>query len=161
MTTAGSDNAARSERETTGEEGASGAPRLAGRDRVTRACAMLFWRGFNPIARAVVAIAPWWVVLETVGQRSGLPRRVPLARGPQEQSTLWLIAVHGNHAHFVHNIAADPSVRVRLRGRWRSGTAAVLPYNPEIVRQFNRYARIAPRTMGIEPKLIKVDLETP
>jgi hypothetical protein len=52
----------------------------------------------------------------------------------------------------VHNIQANPQVRVLLRGRWRSGTARLLPdddaharlrslpsMNSAIVREFGTY----------------------
>ena len=77
---------------------------------------MVFWKLANPIARSLAGIAPWWVVLETNGRRSGKPRQVPLARGPIDDQTIWLVSVHGSHASFCRNIAADPKVRLRLRG---------------------------------------------
>jgi hypothetical protein len=44
---------------------------------------------------------------------------VPLARGPVDGHTAWLIAVHGAHASFAQNIAANPRVRLKLRsGEW-------------------------------------------
>jgi len=119
---------------------------------------MAFWKVANPIARALAGIAPWWVVLETNGRRSGKPRQVPLARGPIDDQTVWLVSVHGSHASFCRNIAADPQVRLRLRGKWREGTATVMPLDEEVLRRFNAYARTGPRTMGIEPKLVRVDL---
>jgi deazaflavin-dependent oxidoreductase (nitroreductase family) len=120
---------------------------------------MFFWRLFNPIARRLAGVAPWWVVLETTGRKSGRPRQVPLARGPVEDSAVWLISVHGEHAAFARNIAADPRVRLRLRGRWHGGRATVRPLEASVVRRFNLYARLGPRTMGIEPKLIRVALD--
>jgi deazaflavin-dependent oxidoreductase (nitroreductase family) len=132
---------------------------VTGRERIRRRVALAFWRVFNPVARALAGVAPWWVVLETTGRRSGRPRRVPLARGPVDGRTAWLISVHGTHASFAHNIAANPRVRLRLRGRWRAGAAALAQPDPAMVARFNRYARMGPRTLGIEPKLIRVDLD--
>jgi deazaflavin-dependent oxidoreductase (nitroreductase family) len=129
------------------------------RERRRRAMAMLFWRAFNPLARSLAGVAPWWVVLETTGRRSGRPRRVPLAAGPIDGGTAWLISVHGPHASFARNIAANPRVRLKLRGRWRDGAASVVPLDPEVVRRFNGYARMGPRTFGIDPALIRVELE--
>jgi deazaflavin-dependent oxidoreductase (nitroreductase family) len=132
---------------------------VTGHKRIRRRVAPAFWRVFNPLARSLAGVAPWWVVLETTGRRSGKARRVPLARGPIDGRTAWLIAVHGAHASFAHNIAANPRVRLRLRGRWREGTAALAPLDPAMVARFNVYARMGPRTLGIEPKLIRVDLD--
>ena len=119
---------------------------------------MAFWRLFNPPARILAGYAPWWVVLETIGRRTGAPRRVPLARGPVDGATAWLIAVHGDHATFAKNIAANPSVRLKLNRRWHEGTAELLPFNRDIVRRFDPYVRMGLRTVEIEPKLIRVEL---
>ena len=119
---------------------------------------MVFWRLFNPIARSLAGIAPWWVVLETKGRRSGKTRRVPLAAGPRDGDTVWLIAVHGPHASFARNIAAHPSVRLKLRGRWHEGNGQLLPLDEAVLQRFNGYARGGPRTFGIDPRLIKIEL---
>ncbi|MFL5896289.1 MAG: nitroreductase/quinone reductase family protein [Thermoleophilaceae bacterium] len=122
--------------------------------RLTRA----FWRLFNPIARALAGIAPWWVVIETTGRKSGERRHVPLARGPVDGNTTWVVAVHGRHSGFVNNIDANPNIRLRLRGRWRTGAASVLPMDPAITRRFNIYARMGPATLGMDPLLVRIDL---
>ena len=131
---------------------------MTSRDRRRRWLTMIVWRVFNPVARALAGLAPWWVVLETRGRRSGKLRRVPVAAGPSEGFATWLISVHGTHSSFARNICADPRVRLKLRGRWLEGTARVLPLDEKVLRRFNRYARGGPRTIGIEPKLIRVEL---
>jgi deazaflavin-dependent oxidoreductase (nitroreductase family) len=124
--------------------------------RKRRAKAMRAWRRFNPLARRLAGIAPWWVLLETTGRRSGKPRRVPLASGPVDDRTAWLICVHGEHATYARNIAANPRVRLRRRGRWHEGTAELAPLDPATLARFSRYARLGARAVGIEPKLIRV-----
>ena len=128
-------------------------------ERLRRRLALFFWKLFNPLGRALAGIAPWWVVLETTGRRSGRPRQVPLARGPVDGKVAWLLADHGDHSAFAHNIAAHPRVRLRIGGRWRSGTAALVPIDPDVVRRFNPYARTGPRTFGIDPKLLRIELD--
>src|SRR5579862_2991482 len=108
------------------------------RDRRRRRAAKIFWRVLNPVALALAGVAPWWVVLETTGRRTGAPRRVPLARGPMDGANLWLIAVHGEHASFVRNIISNPHVRLRLRGAWGTGIATVAPYDDAVLSRFNR-----------------------
>src|SRR4051794_24306146 len=76
---------------------------------VKAAVARFFWRIFNPVARRLAGVAPWWVVLETTGNKSGKPRQAPLARGPVDGDVTWVIAVHGRHSGFVRNIDANPS----------------------------------------------------
>lgn len=120
---------------------------------------MLFWRLFNPLARRMAGVLPFWVVLETTGHRSGVPRQVPLARGPVDGSTTWLICVHGEHASFARNILKEPRVRLKLDRRWREGRAEIISYDREIAARFSRYARAGPMTLGIEPKLVRIELD--
>jgi deazaflavin-dependent oxidoreductase (nitroreductase family) len=134
-------------------------PALTSRQRLRRRAATVFWRVVNPLARPLAGFVPWWVVLETTGRHSKRPRRVPLAKGPVEGNTAWLIAVHGDHASFAQNINADPKVRLKLRGRWLIGSASIIPIDEVILRRFNRYARSGPQVLGIEPKLVRVELE--
>jgi deazaflavin-dependent oxidoreductase (nitroreductase family) len=134
---------------------------MTGPARLRRGFLMLMWRVMNPVARRLAGVVPWWVVLETTGRRSGRPRHTPLARGPVEDGAVWLIAVHGRHATWVKNVEATPAVRIRQGRQWRAGTAALVPVDPERLRPFNRYARLGPKTVGIDPVLVRVDLEQP
>jgi len=127
---------------------------------VKRRATMVFWRAFNPIARRLAGIAPWWVVLETTGRRTGRARHTPLARGPEADGALWLISVHGRHAAWVKNLSDRPAVRIRVRGRWSAGRASVVEWDPERVRSFSMYARMGPRTLGIDPVLVRVELSS-
>lgn len=134
--------------------------RMTTSQRLRRRMAMGFWRLFNPLARALAGLAPWWVVIETTGRRSGLARRTPLARGPLEDGALWLISTHGRHATWVRNLEAEPVVRIRVRGRWLRGRASVEPLDPARVARFNAYARTAAAgAVGIDPVLVRVTLE--
>ena len=128
------------------------------RKRLKRSVMMLAWRITNPPNRLLAGIAPWWVLIETVGRRSGKLRRTSLARGPFDGDTTWLISVHGRHASWVKNLEDSPTVRLRVKQRWRTGTASVVRYEPAIIRRFNRYARSGPAMVGIDPALIRVDL---
>ena len=40
---------------------------------------------------------------------------------------MWLVAANASDAHYIRNIKANPDVRVRIRGRWRSGVAHLVP----------------------------------
>jgi deazaflavin-dependent oxidoreductase (nitroreductase family) len=120
--------------------------------------ARFFWRIVNPLAKRLAGIAPWWVVLETTGNKSGEPRQAPLARGPVDGNVTWVIAVHGRHCGFVRNVEANPNVRLRLRGRWRNGTANVGPMDEAIVGRFNAYGKAGPKTVGWDPLLVRIEL---
>jgi deazaflavin-dependent oxidoreductase (nitroreductase family) len=83
----------------------------------------------NPVVAALdkIGVRSQLVVeLETIGAKSGLPRRVPLA-GRTDDNSLWVISQHGRRAGWAHNIAANPKVRVRVANQWRSGTATFEP----------------------------------
>jgi deazaflavin-dependent oxidoreductase (nitroreductase family) len=98
------------------------------------------------------------VLVETRGRRTGKPRTTPLARGPVDGRVVWLTSVHGRHADWVRNLEATPEVRIKLSGRWHDAYATVHDYDEATVRRFNRYARSGPRTLGIDPALVRVEL---
>jgi deazaflavin-dependent oxidoreductase (nitroreductase family) len=134
---------------------------LDDRQRRRRARLQLVWKVINPPTRPLAGYAPWWVLLETKGAKSGLARRTPLARGPREGNAVWVNSVHGRNATWVRNIEADPAVRIKLGGRWRDGHATIHPYEEEVVSRFNAYAAAGPKTLGIDgvdPALIRIEL---
>ena len=126
--------------------------------RLRRRIDLLIWRLVNPPSRALAGRAPWWVVLETTGRRTGEPRRVPLARGPIDGSIAWLIAVHGQHAAFARNIATNRRVRLKVGREWHEGSAKLVPIEEALLSRFSFYARLGPRVVGIDPKLVRVEL---
>lgn len=94
--------------------------------RVNPLFVALLTRGLGP---------PTYAIVETVGRRTGQRRLAPVANG-LDGDTFWLIAGLAERASFVHNIRANPRVRVRarpvrirdgVRVRWRAGTAHLLP----------------------------------
>ncbi|OBB45164.1 nitroreductase family deazaflavin-dependent oxidoreductase [Mycobacterium sp. 852002-51961_SCH5331710] len=83
----------------------------------------------NPVVAALdrVGIRTANVVeLETIGRKSGQPRRVPLL-GRADDTGVWVISQHGRRAGWAINIEANPRVRVRANNEWRRGTAAFEP----------------------------------
>jgi deazaflavin-dependent oxidoreductase (nitroreductase family) len=133
-------------------------PPLAPRQKRRRARHRIFWKIVNPPTRGLAGLAPWWVLLETRGRRSGTRRMTPLARGPLDGDVLWLTSVHGRRASWVRNVEVSPEVRVKLSGRWHEGRATLHGYEEAIARRFNLYARSGPSLMGIEPALVRVEL---
>jgi deazaflavin-dependent oxidoreductase (nitroreductase family) len=121
-------------------------------------------RLLNPLVRAASRAGlplAGLVILETTGRRSGEPRRTPVGKAIVG-NTLWVIAEHGRQAAYVRNIEAEPRVRVRLGGEWRTGTAHVLPDDDWRERQRrmpNRLNSAAVRVMGSEPVTVRVDLD--
>ena len=83
----------------------------------------------NPVVRGLFRLglpAPGTAILETIGRKSGRPRRNPVTNG-LDGGVFWIVAEHGHRASYVRNIEANPRVRVRVGGRWRKGTARLVP----------------------------------
>jgi deazaflavin-dependent oxidoreductase (nitroreductase family) len=85
-----------------------------------------WWHVSVPMFRSSAGIVPGWVLLETIGRRTGGPRRVPVG-GRKKGDIVWLVAAHARKVFYVRNIEANPRVRVRANGRWYEGTASVRP----------------------------------
>ncbi|MEU1546859.1 nitroreductase family deazaflavin-dependent oxidoreductase [Nocardia sp. NPDC005745] len=95
--------------------------------------------------------SPLIAELETVGARSGRPRRVPVTASIDETGA-WLISQHGYRSGWARNIAADPHVRLRQGSHWRTGTAAFVPEDDVVARsrtfaEGRVKAAVAERTM--------------
>jgi deazaflavin-dependent oxidoreductase (nitroreductase family) len=109
-------------------------------------------------------IAPGaFALLETTGRVSGLPRHTPVGNG-LAGDTFWLIAAHGSQADYVRNLQANPAVRVKVRRRWRSGTAVSLPGDDPVARSRTlpyQWDAALGRLMGSAPLTIRIDLDPP
>lgn len=104
---------------------------------------------------------PVYVLLETVGRRTGLPRHTPVGNG-LDGDTFWLIAAHGDQADYVRNIRAEPRVRIKIGRRWRTGVAEILPDDDTVVRSKTlRYQWDAAlgRLIATTPVTIRIDLD--
>jgi deazaflavin-dependent oxidoreductase (nitroreductase family) len=118
--------------------------------------ATAFQRRLNPIMRRL----PTQIVLETTGRTSGLPRRTPVG-GRRVGDSFWLVSEFGERSQYVRNIKADPRVRVRLRGRWHTGTAHLLPDDDPVarLRSLPRMNSMAVRTIGAGLLTVRVELD--
>ncbi|GAA2772643.1 nitroreductase/quinone reductase family protein [Mycolicibacterium pallens] len=110
----------------------------------------------NPMMRLV----PIQTLLETTGRKSGQPRTTPIG-GRLDGRTFWLVSEFGDRSQYVRNIAANPRVRVRIRGRWHSGTAVLLPEDDARARlaELPRMNSAAVRAMGDNLLTIRVDFD--
>lgn len=118
----------------------------------------------NPIVKAAVVLRlapPSYAILETTGRKSGQPRQTPVGHR-LDGNTVWLVAEHGHRANYVRNIQANPRVRVKVRGTWRSGTAHTLPHDDphERLRKIGlRFNGAVVQTMGTELLTVRIDLD--
>ena len=147
----------------TARAGDPAAPSAAARRAKRRVFRTVTNRVVNPVVRPLIergALDPAWALLETRGRLSGEPRVVPLGNGLRGD-TFWIVTEHGRRAHYVRNIEADPRVRVKVGGRWRTGTAHVTDDDPyERLRRLRRPVNDALLlAVGTEQLVVRVDLD--
>lgn len=68
------------------------------------------------------AVTGYFLVLTTIGRRTGLPRRTPLNYAILE-GHVYLLSGFGTHADWYRNLRAEPRVSLALPGRVVHGTA--------------------------------------
>ncbi|KUM83295.1 nitroreductase family deazaflavin-dependent oxidoreductase [Streptomyces pseudovenezuelae] len=114
-------------------------------------------RLLNPVMRRL----PLQTVLETTGRVSGLPRRTPVG-GKRVGGSFWLVSEFGERSQYVRNIKAEPRVRVRIRGRWHTGTAHLLPDDDTAVRlrSLPVLNSLSVRAIGAGQLTVRVDLDS-
>ncbi|ANW67783.1 nitroreductase [Mycobacterium sp. djl-10] len=112
-------------------------------------------RVVNPVGRKLPV-----TMLETTGRRSG-QKRLTAVGGKVIDNQFWMVSEHGEHAHYVLNIKADPKVRVRINGEWRTGTAHLLPDDDPSarLRMLPQANSAVVRLMGTDLLTIRVDLD--
>ena len=110
----------------------------------------------NPLLRRL----PIQTLLETTGRTSGEPRRTPLG-GSKVGNEFWFVSEFGEKSQYVKNIKADPTVRVRLRGKWHTGIAHLVPDDDprERLRSLPQINSMGVRTFGTNLLTIRVDLK--
>ncbi|MFE7858790.1 nitroreductase/quinone reductase family protein [Streptomyces sp. NPDC057403] len=115
---------------------------------------------FQRVLNRVTRRLPTHTLLETTGRTSGLPRRTPVG-GRRTGGSFWLVSEFGERSQYVRNIKADPRVRVRLRGRWHTGTAHLLPDDDPVarLRGLPRMNSAAVRAVGSGLLTVRVDLD--
>ncbi len=109
----------------------------------------------NPILRRM----PGQVLLETTGRVSGQPRITPIG-GRREGDAFWFVSEFGELSQYVRNIQADNRVRLRLHGRWHSGTAHPLPGDDVAarLRRLPRYNSTVVKAFGTSLLTVRIDL---
>ncbi len=119
---------------------------------------------------ALGVVPPGYALLETVGRKTGKPRRTPVGDG-RIGKEFWIVAEHGMNAGYIRNIGSNPRVRLKLRdglrSRWYSGTAHLLPEdNPRerqrwLARQLPSSAANASvvRLLGTQLLTVRIDLD--
>ncbi|MFE2987393.1 nitroreductase/quinone reductase family protein [Streptomyces sp. NPDC059262] len=111
------------------------------------------------IGNPLLSRLPGQILLETTGRTSGLPRRTPVG-GRLVGREFWWVSEYGDKSQYVRNIQADPEIRVRIKGRWHTGTAHLLPDDDARARLKNlpRYNSAAVRVLGTNLLTLRADL---
>jgi deazaflavin-dependent oxidoreductase (nitroreductase family) len=114
----------------------------------------------NPLTKLVAGTFPGWVLLETTGRKTGRPRRTPLG-GTRDGDTYWAVSEQGRKSDYVRNIEHDPTVRLRINGRWRTGRATVVPDDDvhARLRAQSAWNRNAVRMAGTDLLTVRIDLD--
>jgi len=113
------------------------------------------------VANPLMRLMPFQTLLETTGRKSGEPRRTPLD-GSRVGDQFWFVSEFGDKSQYVKNIQADPRVRVRLKGKWHSGTAHLVPEDDphERLRSLPKFNSFGVRTFGTNLLTIRVDFKS-
>lgn len=118
----------------------------------------------NPLVKTAIRYGiapPGYAIIETLGRKSGLPRRTPVGYR-LEGDTLWLVAEHGRRAAYVRNIGDNPRVRVKVRRHWRTGTAQLMPEDDARERLHKvglRFNALVVRAMSTDLLTVRIDLD--
>jgi deazaflavin-dependent oxidoreductase (nitroreductase family) len=119
---------------------------------------------------AIGVVPPGYALLETIGRKSGKPRRTPVGNGRVGEQ-FWIVAEHGKKAGYVRNIEGNSRVRLKLRdglwARWYNGTAQLLTDDDPRERQRWLKDRLpssasnaaAVRFFGTDLLTVRVDLD--
>ncbi|MEU4343279.1 nitroreductase/quinone reductase family protein [Nocardia sp. NPDC023852] len=110
----------------------------------------------NPILRRV----PGQPLLETTGRVSRQPRVTPIG-GRKIGREFWLVSEFGDRSQYIRNIKADNRIRLRLHGRWHTGTAHLLPGDDPRARlaALPRANSAAVRLVGTDLLTVRIDLD--
>lgn len=115
----------------------------------------------NPMVRGRAGSEGYrYALLETTGRRSDEARQTPVGYG-LTGNALWIVAEHGQGAAYVRNLEANPRVRIKFGGVWRTGTAHVVPDDDPIERLSSYDQRTAGevKRFGTSLLTIRVDLD--
>lgn len=126
------------------------------RDIQHRLVTTLQRRVVNPLQRKV----PAQQLLETVGRVSGQPRITPIG-GRKVGTEFWLVSEFGDRSQYIRNIKANNRVRLRLHGRWYTGTAHLLPEDDARarLRELPRGNSAVVQLVGTDLLTVRIDLD--
>ena len=96
-----------------------------------------------PVAFRVFPVPRGFALLTVKGRRTGKLRHRPI-RGIREGDTLYAVAILGARSDWLRNARKDPSVRVKVGGRWHRATIRELSDAAEVERARQAYGAVVP-----------------
>jgi deazaflavin-dependent oxidoreductase (nitroreductase family) len=99
---------------------------------------------------------PWWVLLTTVGRKSGKLHRTVVDIVQRDGDAVYLIAAYGYRADWVRNLEANGVLKAQIGWRKFDARAAFLPreHAGNLLVDFYRrrpgYTRAVMRSVGVE-----------
>lgn len=115
---------------------------------------LALWRlGFGPSLNVWPAVFGRYMVLTTVGRKSGLPRRTPLNYA-EIDGAIYCTAGFGGGSDWYRNIKSNPQVEVWLPTGWWAGEAEEVTGGAErldILRAVLRGSGFVAPLMGLNP----------
>ena len=99
---------------------------------------------------------PWWIMLTTVGRRSGRPRQNVVDVVKRDADAVYVIAAYGDRADWVRNLKANPSLKAQMRGHTFGARAVFLPGDEagglmvDLFRSRPAYVRAVLRAIGVQ-----------
>jgi deazaflavin-dependent oxidoreductase (nitroreductase family) len=99
---------------------------------------------------------PWWIMLTTVGRKSGIPRRAVVDIVQRDGDKIYIVAGYGRHADWVRNLKANPSLKGQIGWSKFDAEAVFLEeadksaFLLDLYRRRPTYARSATRAIGIK-----------
>nr|WP_067447307.1 nitroreductase/quinone reductase family protein [Nocardia alba] len=115
--------------------------------------------GQRYIGNPIISRLPIQTLLETTGRKSGQPRITPIG-GRRSGDSYWLVSEFGEKSQYIRNIQANNHVRLRIRGRWHSGIAHLLPDDDARtrLRELPRANSAVVRAVGTDLLTVRIDL---
>ncbi|MFE1592060.1 nitroreductase/quinone reductase family protein [Nocardia sp. NPDC058705] len=112
------------------------------------------------IGNPILGRLPVQTLLETTGRKSGQPRITPIG-GRRSGNSFWLVSEFGEKSQYIRNIQVDNRVRLRIRGRWYSGTAHLVPGDDARarLRELPRANSAVVRAFGTDLLSVRIDLD--
>ncbi|MFB7716768.1 nitroreductase/quinone reductase family protein [Nocardia sp. NPDC056100] len=116
--------------------------------------------GQRYIGNPILARLPIQTLLETTGRKTGQPRITPIG-GRREGNSFWLVSEFGEKSQYIRNIQSDNRIRLRIRGRWYSGTAHLVPADDARarLRKLPRANSAVVWAVGTDLLTVRIDLD--